>query len=175
MLFLCAAVVSTELKLTARPGHSSSLAVVAQVNDYKSFELEKCPLARASKFFATCNAPCKLAHNEPVLLTYPASTATGVSTMESVQAVLAAAWTAYPVKVDLLLRTGCHGAHELQILAQSVELFGRAASAVSWSCWTIATGPSRTAWSSTTHVMTGWYDSRTSLACLAASSTRLAI
>jgi hypothetical protein len=45
MLFLCAAVVSTELKLTARPGHSSSLAVVAQVNDYKSFELEKCPLA----------------------------------------------------------------------------------------------------------------------------------
>ena len=122
-MLLLSAVVSTELKLTARPGHSSSLAVVAQVNDYKTFELEKCPLARASKFFATCNAPCKLAHDEPVLLTYPASTATGVSTIESVQAVLAAAWTAYPVKVDLLLRTGCHGAHELQILAQSVELF----------------------------------------------------
>ena len=121
-MFLFAAVVSTELKLTARPGHSSSLAVVAQVNDYKSFELEKCPLARASKFFATCNAPCK-ADIEPVLLTYPASTATGVSTMETMQAVLAAAWAAYPVKVDLLLRTGCHGANELQILAQSVELF----------------------------------------------------
>jgi hypothetical protein len=110
-MFLFAAVVSTELKLTARPGHSSSLAVVAQVNDYKSFELEKCPLARASKFFATCNAPCK-ADIEPVLLTYPASTATGVSTMETMQAVLAAAWAAYPVKVDLLLRTGCHGANE---------------------------------------------------------------
>ena len=110
-LFICTAVVST--------AHSYG----AQVNDYRSFEFEKCPLARASKYFATCNAPCQLANAEPVLLTYPTSTASGVSTMETVQAVLAVAWAAYPVKVDLLLRTGCHGARELKILAQSVELF----------------------------------------------------
>ena len=91
--------------------------------DYKTVELKECPRARASKHFATCDQPCTTVNTEPVSLAYVDTTASGESTVETVQAVLAAAWAGFPDKVDLWLRTGCHGARELKYLVQSVELF----------------------------------------------------
>lgn len=91
--------------------------------DYKLTELQDCPRARESTYFKSCDKPCAAVDTEPVALGYPALTATGASTVETVQAMLATAWVGHPGKVDLWLRAGCNGARELKYLTASVELF----------------------------------------------------
>ena len=94
-----------------------------QHDDYLATHLPTCPFASVSKHFAARDEPCTDFDPTPVRLDYPPVTATGMRTVDAVQAVLAQAWAGHPDSVDLWVRTGCHGARELKHLLASVELF----------------------------------------------------
>lgn len=111
-------------------GHVRVAAPLAPFTSNSKFEL--CTTAKASAAFKDCDKqdcslPAPSNSTQPFnglqFLGIPDRTSRNESVIDIIHQVLQAAWGPQPPRVDLFLRTGCHGASEAQYLFASVDVF----------------------------------------------------